>query len=128
MSEPLIDQVEALYKAFAQRDLESVLASVHPDALLINDVPLPWGGRYSGPQGFAEFFGKLLAALDTQIVTEELFVSGDSVVQVGRTKGTVRANGKPFDAREMHILRFRDGLVSGFEVLLDSPYMQAVIA
>lgn len=128
MSDELLNQVKGLYAAWDRGDMESVLAAVHPNASLINDVPLPWGGHYTGPQGFAEFFGKLLAGLDTKVESEEMIVSGDNVLQIGRTRGTVRATGKPFDAREVHILRFRDGQVVSFEVLLDSRQMQAAIA
>ena len=128
MSTELLNQVKGLYEAWGRGEMDTVLAAVHPNATLVNDVPLPWSGHYTGPQGFAEFFGKLLAVLDTKIEIEELFVSGNDVVQNGRTKGTVRATGTPFDVREIHILRFRDGLVSCFEVLLDTPQMQAAVA
>ena len=120
--------VERLYDAFARQDLATVLAAVHPDIAYVNDVPLPWGGTYHGPAGMAEFFGKLFGALDVRIVSEELVVSGDKVMQIGRSQGTVRANGAEFDAREVHIWSFEDGLVTRFEVLLDVPLMQAALS
>ena len=128
MTTELLAKVETLYDAFARQDLGTVLAAVHPEATIVNEVPLPWGGTYHGPEGFGEFFGKLLGGLDTRVETEELIVSGDHVVQIGRTRGTVRETGKKFDAREIHIFRFRDGLVFRFEVLLDTPQMQAALA
>jgi uncharacterized protein len=128
MSTELLAHVTRIYDAYSRGDIETVLGALHQDVTLINDVPLPWGGRYSGPQGVADFFGRLLSGVDTKIEVEELFVSGDSVVQIGRTRGTVRSTGKPFDAREIHIWRFRDGLVSTFQVLLDSPQMQQALS
>ncbi|WP_328760440.1 nuclear transport factor 2 family protein [Streptomyces sp. NBC_00271] len=52
-----------------------------------------------------------------------LYQAGDRVVQTGRTRGIVRATGKPFDAREMHVWRVRNGRIMGLEVYVETPVL-----
>jgi ketosteroid isomerase-like protein len=49
-------------------------------------------------------------------------------VQIGRTRGAAHSTAKSFDAREIHIWRFGDGLVVSFEVLVDTPEMVAALS
>ena len=57
-----------------------------------------------------------------------MFAAGDRVVQHGRTRGTVRANGAAFDIPECHIWTVRDGRVLAAEFFIDSAQMLAAIA
>ena len=45
------------------------------------------------------------------------------VVQTGRTRGTVRANGASFDIPEVHVWELRDGKVVRYQVYIDTPAM-----
>jgi uncharacterized protein len=45
---------------------------------------------------------------------------GDTVIQVGRTRGFVRATGEHFDIPECHVWRFRDGKVVAAEFFIES--------
>lgn len=49
------------------------------------------------------------------------------MVQVGRTRGTVRANGRPFDSPEVHIWRVTDGLISALEIYVEDETFLAVL-
>jgi hypothetical protein len=49
-------------------------------------------------------------------------------VQVGRTRGTVRANGAAFDVPEVHVWTVAGGRVRRFEAYLDTPAMLAALA
>jgi ketosteroid isomerase-like protein len=119
--------VERIYDAFASRDLDTILAAMHPDVVIRQDAPLPWGGTYTGKAGVVQFVSKLLANLDTHLTTEELISSGDHVVQIGRTKGTVLATAIEFDTREIHVWGFKDGLVVSYQVYIDVPSMLAAL-
>jgi hypothetical protein len=52
-----------LYAAFERGDLDAIRPYLAPDFVLIQSGDLPWGGRYTGPDGFFDFIGKLLGIL-----------------------------------------------------------------
>jgi len=62
------------------------------------------------------------------VQTDEFLSSGDCVVQIGRTRGRVLSTNREFDARELHVWRLRDGLVTSYEVFIDVPEMLAALA
>ncbi|MGY1671913.1 nuclear transport factor 2 family protein [Geodermatophilus sp. SYSU D00710] len=122
------DVVAEAYAAFARRDLARIAALFAADGVITQSPALPWGGTHSGPEGLATFLGTLTAHLDSAPVTERLFADGAGrVVQVGRTRGTVRATGATFDVPEVHVWTVADGRVRRFEAYLDTPAMLAAL-
>lgn len=115
--------IERIYGAFAAADLDTMSAAAAPDVVLEQDPALPWGGRYEGPTGIAEFFMKLAGTSDTSVTTEALFEAGDKVIQYGRSRGTVRANGETYDIPECHVWTLEDGKVRRVEFYIDSASM-----
>src|SRR3954462_11623304 len=115
--------ISNLYEAFARRDLESLLQWIDPQIEITQTTLLPWGGTYQGQQGLMSFAGRLLANLDSQVEMDELVESGDGVVAIGHTCGHVRANGREFDVRAVHVWTLKDGKVSRFEAYIDTPKM-----
>jgi hypothetical protein len=122
-----IETVRRIYDAFARGDLEAVMNECAADAVITQDPALPWGGSYVGRDGIAEFASKLVGTIDSKVDTEQLFEAGDHVVQQGRTKGTVRHNGAPYDIAECHVWTLRDGVVVSAEFYIDSPAMLAAL-
>ena len=61
------------------------------------------------------FFLTLVEHIESQVTTESLFAAGDHVVQTGRTRGTVKANGASFDIPEVHVWELRDGKVVRYQ-------------
>lgn len=122
-----IEIVRDIYEAFGRGDLDAVLERCAPDAVLTQDPRLPWGGRYVGRDGIAEFAVKLVGAIDSVVTPEGLFEAGDHVVQHGHTKGTVHGSGAPFDLAECHIWTVRDGMVVEAAFFIDSDAMLAAL-
>jgi ketosteroid isomerase-like protein len=122
-----IETVRRIYDAFARGDLEAVMNECAADAVITQDPALPWGGRFVGRDGIAEFASKLIGSIDSKVETEQLFQAGDHVVQQGRTKGTVRHNGAAYDIPECHVWTLRDGVVVSAEFYIDSPAMLAAL-
>jgi uncharacterized protein len=122
-----IDTLTGLYDAFARRDLETVRAAIHPDFVMTQSEALPWGGVHRGPDGFFAFLGALLSYTDPTVEIEDLYDSGDHIVQVGHTTGTVRTTGRPFRVREVHIWRLRDGKLISYDVHIDTAAMLAAL-
>jgi ketosteroid isomerase-like protein len=118
-----VEVVEELYAAFATRDVERALACLADDVVMTQDDALPWGGRFEGHDGALTFFGTLVSTIDSAVTHLAMYQAGDTVVQYGRTAGTVRANGASFDVPECHVWRVRDGKIVAGEMLIDSEAM-----
>lgn len=129
MSEQLsnVQLVTNLYEAYGRGDLDAIRPYLAPDLVMTQPAELPWAGRYVGPDGFFEFFGILNSHVDAKLEIGDIFDAGDTIVEVGYTTGTVRANGAPFRAREIHLATLRDGLLVRFQVLVDVDAMLAAV-
>ncbi len=120
--------VRAVYAAFDRGDVEAITALVAPDVTVYQSAAVPWGGTYTGHAGLGRFLAALTGAVESRPATERLVADGDGhVVQVGRTRGTVRATGAPFDVPEVHVWTVRDGLIRRFESFLDAATMRQAL-
>ena len=120
--------IRKLYDAMAARDLDTIVSLVDPDLTIVQTPELPWGGEHEGLEGLATFYGVLTETVNSKVEHDELFVAGNRVVQIGRTRGTVVSSGHPFDIREVHIWTVRDGMIVRFEAYIDTPAMLAALA
>lgn len=118
-----VEVVQGIYDAMHARDIAAVLAVIGPDFVVTQDDRLPWGGRFEGPDGFATLGLALVEAIDSAVTVDAIFEADDEVVQVGRTKGTVRANGAAFDIPEVHRWAIRDGRAIRAHFAIDTPAM-----
>ncbi len=119
--------VQRLYEAFLAVDFEAITALVADDVVLTQDPALPWGGRYVGRDGIAEFGLRLAGTIESAVTHEQLFQAGDHVVQQGRTKGTVRANRAAFDIPECHLFTLQDDRIVEMQFFIDSKAMLAAL-
>ena len=123
-----IEIVKQIYGAFARQDLDSLLTLVDPDCVVTQDTSLPWGGRHVGHDGVTAFAFALMGTTDSAVIVESLFEADGQVIQCGRSRGTVRANGKPFDIPEVHIWTLKDGKIVAVHFAIDTPAMLAALA
>lgn len=123
-----IDVVRGVYEAFFGRhDLAGVLAHCHPDIEVCQRQDLPWGGVYRGHAGVRQFFGALVTHIDTRVDIDRLFEAGDTVVEVGTSRGRARASGRDFAVDETHLWTVHDGYVVRMEALVDEGAMRAAL-
>jgi ketosteroid isomerase-like protein len=128
MSQQNIELVKSLYAAFFRRDVPFIISKLAPDFEVSQSTEVPWGGTYRGPEGLQQFFSKLTAHLNNAGLPFERFLdAGEDVVVIGRTQGTVKANGKAFDVPLVHVWRIRDGLAVRFSPYIDNPTMLAAL-
>lgn len=120
---PGIKVVEDIYRAMPARDLARLADLLAPEVVLTQDERLPWGGRYKGHDGFADFALKLVGAIDSVVTTEAIFEADGTIVQCGRTRGTVRSSGVEFDIAEVHRWIIRDGRVVEAHFAIDTEAM-----
>jgi hypothetical protein len=123
MPDDNIDAIRRVYDALASRDASAIQEVFAPDVTIRQSPELPWGGDYEGLDGAFTFFLTLVEHIESQVTTDSLFAADDHVVQTGRTRGTVRANGASFDIPEVHVWELRDGKVVRYQVYIDTPAM-----
>ena len=121
--------VQQVYAAFEAGDLTRIGALFAADGVITQSPGVPWGGVHRGHAGLAHFLTALTGHIESRPVSDQLIADGDGhVVQVGRTRGTVRATGAPFDVPEVHVWTVRAGQVQRFEVYLDTAAMRHALA
>ena len=123
MNQQNIDVIERVYEAMKKRDAGVMQELFAEDIHVWQSPDLPWGGDYEARDGAFTFFLNLVEHIHSQVTTESLFAAGNHVVQTGRTRGTVVANGAPFDIPEVHVWELRDGKVVEFRAYIDTPAM-----
>ena len=119
--------IQSVYAAFAAADLDAVTKLCSPDIVVTQDPSLPWGGQHVGYQGVAEFAAQLIGTTDSTVTIDGLFQAGADVVQHGRTRGTVRANGASFDVPECHVWTVQDGRITRAQFFIDSAAMLSAL-
>jgi ketosteroid isomerase-like protein len=87
MAETDRDVIEAVYAAFAERDVEAVLAYLHPEVEFVavtGDVA-GRGGPYRGHDGVRQYFRDVAELWDElRIVPSDFRHSGDTTLVTGR--------------------------------------------
>ena len=115
--------VQRVYEAMVARDFGTLLASIDPECVITQDDRLPWGGRFVGHDGFVTFGATLTGTIESAVAIEAIFEADGHVYQVGRTRGTVRSSGAPFDIAEVHRWVIRDGRAVEAHFAIDTDAM-----
>ena len=105
--------IRDLYASFNARDVEAVIAKLHPDV----DWPNAWeGGRLHGHDAVRDYWTRQFAAIDGKVEPTRVEVDGDTVTVT--VHQTVRTNeGELVDDREVtHTYVFRGDLIARMDV------------
>lgn len=110
--------VQAAYEGFQRDDLEPLLSILADDFEYTNYEDNPFGGTFSGAEGF-EHLGAVLAQVDMDHFDIETMIADDeTVVTVLDIGYTVKATGRQTAAGPtVHIMSFRDGKLTRFREL-----------
>jgi ketosteroid isomerase-like protein len=113
MDETDRDVIEAVYLAFAERDVEGVIARLHPD-VEFSAVTADQAGRsgpYRGHDGMRQYFRDVAEVWDElRVVPSEFRQSGDTILVTGRV--SARSPARIVAGSTGWIWRLRDGLVA----------------
>ena len=120
--------VRVICEAMAAGDFARLFDQLDPEVVVTQDPALPWGGRHVGHDGFASFGLTLSSTIESAVTIDAVFAADDEVIQCGRTRGTVRANGAPFDLPELHRWTIRDGTAVAAHFAIDTAAMLAALA
>ena len=91
------DTVRSGWDAFAKGDMDAATATTSDSAEIVMPESLPWGGTYTGPDGFKEMIGKFLSNFDEVNPQPQEFIEADG----GRVVVTVSGVGKTKSGNEL---------------------------
>jgi ketosteroid isomerase-like protein len=124
MSEQNVVLIRAIYDAFAAGDIPGVVGRMSPDMVWNEAENFPYadGNPYRGPEAIlGGVFGRLGAEWDGfAAIPDEFLDAGDTVVVLGRYRGTCKATGRALDAQLAHVWRVADGKAARFQQYTDT--------
>jgi uncharacterized protein len=119
-----LDLIRGLYEAFGRGDIADVLARMAPDIEWNEAENFPYadGNPYRGPDAIvAGIFARLGSEWEGfAAVPEEFLDAGDTIVVLGRYRGTYKATGRALDAQLVHLWRVKDGKAAAFQQYTDT--------
>jgi hypothetical protein len=115
--------VQAVYAAFARRDMQAVLAHVSPDVVWSEpENPFnPASGTRHGHAGFLEWARIGREAEEIEVLEPRLFLtSEDAVAVVGHLRCRARPTGRVYESDFVHLVQFRNGMITRFQEFFDT--------
>jgi ketosteroid isomerase-like protein len=116
------DALRARWDDFGRGDLDGAVSTTEDNAQIVIPETLPWGGTYTGPDGFKEMIGKFLSNFESVDPKPTAFLEADdgetvivTVEGVGRTK-----TGNDLSGRSVWLYKMRDGKVTRAEFFGDT--------
>ena len=111
MAEENVEVIRAGYAAWAKRDLDTWLETLHPEVEFQTSGVFPdLAPIYRGHQGMRYFWEAMLAPWESFRLEVERIVEGDECAAVAlRFRAQGKGSGVHTDLRQGHALRFKDG-------------------
>jgi hypothetical protein len=109
--------LRAVYDAFNRRDIEAVIATLHPDV----DWPNAWeGGRVHGHDAVRAYWTRQFAEIAPQVEPQAFSAREDGRLAVEVHQVVRSLDGAPIaDEVVTHVYTFRGGLVERMDVFGD---------
>jgi ketosteroid isomerase-like protein len=118
-----LELVRAAYRAFATRDIDSLLRLVSPAVEWGEPVDplIPTSGTRNGLSGVLEW---LRIGQDTETILafepSRFLADGDTVAVIGRTTDVARTTGRTYDTDFVHVVTVDDGRIVRFQEFFDT--------
>jgi nuclear transport factor 2 (NTF2) superfamily protein len=106
--------LERVYDAFNARDMDTVLAALHPDV----DWPNGWeGGRIAGRDGVRDYWTRQWAAIDPSVTPVSIIANSDGRLMV-RVRQLVKdlAGNVTFEGEVEHVYTFEGDLIRRMDI------------
>ena len=124
MSQANVDLIRGIYAAFAAGDVPAVLGAMSEDMVWNEAENFPYadGNPYRGHDAIlGGVFARLGAEWDGfAALPEEFLDAGDTIVVLGRYRGSHKATGRSLDAQLAHVWRLKDGKAVAFQQYTDT--------
>lgn len=132
MSKENVALIQGIYDAFAKGDVAGVMGRMSDDIIWTEAENFPYadGNPYVGPQAIAAgVFARCATEWDGfTVAIDEMLDAGDTVIALGRYKGTYKATGKPQNTQLVHVWRIANGKAARFQQFADTLQVARVIA
>ena len=117
-----LDLVKQVYQAFAEGDVPTVLGALSPEIDWTEAEGFPYAGTYHGPRAVLEgVFMRLGSEWNGfAAIPDEFIDGGDTVVVLGKYRGTYKKTGKSFQANFAHVWKMQDGKAGRFIQYVDT--------
>ncbi|WP_416839512.1 nuclear transport factor 2 family protein [Haloferax sp. DFSO52] len=106
-----VELLQSAYDAYNKGDLDTVLSVFADDIEWVEPEGAPSPGTHIGPDAILnDIFMETMATFeDLSVEPDRIIDGGDTVVGVGRFRGTHRESGKQFDVSFAHVCDMKDG-------------------
>ncbi|MDQ3815947.1 MAG: nuclear transport factor 2 family protein [Armatimonadota bacterium] len=125
-----IQTIQALYEAFGQGDLPTILEGVTDDVDWRASGPqeIPYAGNWRGRDRVAQFFAAVARTLEHETFEPQEFIAqGDKVVVTGDEHVRVKSTGKTLDNPWVMVFTLREGKIAGFRLYEDTAVLVAAL-
>jgi uncharacterized protein len=115
--------VEAAYRAFAARDIPSLVGLLAPDVSWGQpDNPhIPSAGTRRGVDGVMEWLAIGAATESVELLEpRRILVDGDTAVVIGFMRVVARSTGRAYEMDFVHVIEVREGKVARFQESFDT--------
>ena len=121
MAQDNVDVVQGAWDAFGRGDIDAVLDTISPSAETRVPESLPWGGTYTGQDGFQDFLVKLRDSFEVfnSIPQKVLGADDNHVVVLAKTKARTKA-GSTIESSVVWLYQLRDGRIADAESFSDT--------
>ena len=115
------DTVKDGWDAFARGDMDAATATTSDSAEIVVPESLPWGGTYTGPDGFKEMIGKFMSNFESVSPAPQEFIEadGDRVIVTVSGTGTTKS-GNELGGDSIWLYKVDDGEISHAEFYGDT--------
>jgi ketosteroid isomerase-like protein len=124
------DTVKERWGDFANGDLDGAVSSTDENAEIRIPDTLPWGGTYTGPDGFKEMIGKFLSNFESVDPKPTAFLEaddGETVVVVVEGTGKTKS-GNELRGRSVWLYKVSDGKLTDAEFFGDTAEARDALA
>ena len=122
MARDNVDVIEGAWAAWGKGNIEAATSIVAPEGEIHAPDTLPWGGTYTGPEGFKEMIGKFLSNFESVDPRPTAFLEADDgetvvvvVEGVGKTK-----SGNALSGRSVWLYKVSGGKLTSAEFFGDT--------
>lgn len=126
------ERIEDVYSAFGNGDMETALSHFDEDIVWTEADGFPTSnddGIFRGHDEVVDgVFGFLFSEFESFSAVPERFIADDdTVVAIGKYRGTHAGTGESFEARFVHVWDFEGEKVVEFEQIADTAMVQRVL-
>lgn len=109
--------VTDMYEAAKRGDLDSFVAALAPDVVVIEPAFLPYGGSYHGADGFLSLFARLADTFDVPSLSVERVIADGDIV-LGLLRMQLADGNSTLEVIEQSTIR--DGKVAEMRIFVHS--------